>query len=221
MSTDSSGEEFATVEEMDRDDLEDEVRDLRDEVDDLRDDVRRAEALTRQFRSKIDTIEALLVGQDELFAYEPDEIAADPMHARLQGVEEDVQEHDEKLTMVELGEGTKDSPDGRARTLRQVCYNEAKQNDGLSRLTRDEASTALQGGLHRGSVIDAMKRAADGQDAETAEDYTPIQGASDLTAQEGLRFVSGEQFEQSYLEFDGGRLTSVAARENLTTGGGR
>lgn len=206
---------------MDREELEDELRELRDEIVDLRDDVRRAEALTRQFRSKIDTIEALLVGQDKLQFYDPDEIVADPFHSRLQELEEDVRDHDDQLAMVESGEATPDTPDGRAQTLRKVCYNEAKTNEGMSRLTRDEASSALQGGLHRQSLMDAMKRAADGEEAENADTYTPINGSSDLPPQEGLEFVKGENMEQSYLEFDADDLTSAAARQNLTTGGDR
>lgn len=208
-------------ETMARDELVEEVDQLRDEVSELRDDVLKAEALTRQVQSKMETVEALLVGEDELQFYDTENITANPLHSRIQDIEEDVNEHEDQLTMVESGEATPDTPDGRAQTLRNVCYNQAKNNEGLSRMTRDEASSALQGGLHRQSLMDAMKRAADGKEAENAESYTPINGSSDLTPQEGLRFVKGEQMEQSYLEFDADDLTSAAARQNLTTGGDR
>lgn len=208
-------------ETMARDELVEEVDQLRDEVSELRDDVRRAMALTRQFQSKMETVEALLVGEDELQFYDAENITADPLHSRVQDIEEDVNEHDEQLAMVESGEATEDTPDGRARTLRQVCYNKAKKNEGLSRLTRDEADGALSGGLHRQTLMDAMKRAADGKDAEKGGKYTPINGSSDLMPQEGLEFVKGEDMEQSHLEFDADDLTSAATRQNLTTGGDR
>lgn len=210
-----------TPSQMDRDDLEDEVQQLREEVKGLKDDVRRAEALTRKATHQLEIVERLLVGEGEFTFYEPDEIQADPLHSRVQELEEDVLEHGEKLTMVESGEATDDTPDGRARQLRQVCYEKAKQNEGLSRLTRDEADSALGGGHHRQSLLDAMKRAADGKQAEVADDYKPINGSSDLSPQEGLEFVTGQDFDQSHLEFSADDLTSAATRQNLTTGGGR
>jgi len=75
------------------------------------------------------------------------------------------------------------------------------------------------GGLHRGTVLDAMRRAADGDQAD-------IDGSLALEPVDAITFnrggtvgVDGEA-QPSYLEFDRSRLAGVEARQILTTGDG-
>ncbi|WP_331232676.1 hypothetical protein [Natronorarus salvus] len=161
------------------------------------------------FSRKFDLlVETILGDPDELGAYEPDEVR--DMLQRLQDVEEDLEEIGQKVAIVSR-DGGADTPDARAQRLRQVLYNNAKGNHGVARLTRDEANGALGGGYHKGSVLDAMKRAADGREAD-------IDGASRLNPLDGVTFTTGSgKGSPSRVEIDLTDLTGAEIRQNLTT----
>ena len=115
-----------------------------------------------------------------------------------------------------------DSPDDRARLLRQQLYNMAKSGAnkseteaGRATMTRDEANARLGGELHNGTVLDAMRRAADGYEAD-------ISGSSDLQPVESITFQKSDSHEsQSKLVIDLADASGSEVRQSLTASGGR
>lgn len=159
---------------------------------------------------------ALAGTEDEFQTWNPDNMVC--IHSRLQALEETVAEHEDRFQMFVVEDGDKAGPDERAMHLRQVLLNEAQNNDdGVSVLTRDSARATLGGGLHKASVLDAMRRAANGDEAK-------IDGASDLTPIDAISFAVGgnvirkEGAEQSAVRMDLDDLTAPEARQILTTG---
>lgn len=138
--------------------------------------------------------------------------------SRVEDVEEQVTENEDRIEMYDTTEKGRSDPDSRAVHLRQILFNKCSRNK-KARISRDEAGTALGGDLHRGSVIDAMKRAADGRNAGDAKrNYTPINGSSDLKPIDGITFIKGKgKSNQSKVEMDLTDVTQTEMRQNLTT----
>lgn len=136
---------------------------------------------------------------------------------RVENVEEGVRDNNDKLSMAPSND-EKSSPDTRAVKLRQILTEEVNSG-GKARLSRGEAGKALGGGHHRDTVLDAMKRAADGQMAEQPDrPYSEINGSSDLEAVDGITFqTSLTKKKQSYVEIDMTHVTQANLRNNLTT----
>jgi len=204
--TGDSSDDRQDVSDQSRAELEKEVQILRSQTDAL--------------STKLDRLAAIVLGDRDTAEYEVDEISMD-LRTRLNDIEERVTEHDNKLAMYAAGGGTDpDDPDSRATKLRQVLYNSAKATDGTAELTRDEAESALNGGLHRESVLDAMKRAADGETAGNDDrSYRSINGSSSLPPCSGITFRDGSLGGgQSYIKLELSNLTGAEIRQNLTTG---
>lgn len=203
------------VEEL-RVELKEEVRqsqESREEVEELRDELQSAKremGRMNALQAQINTMKKMLAGDPEEFSMiDPEEMT--PIKDRLEDVEETANAHGEKFEMFVVEEGKKSTPDERAMHLRQVLHNNAKSNDGKARIDRDAARAALGGDLHRGSVLDAMRRAADGSDAE-------INGSSDLQPIDGFVFTPGEHRDtQSKVALDLTQFDPVDLRKNLTT----
>jgi hypothetical protein len=197
---------------MTRDELIQTVRELRKDLD-------ATEAYAEAAHRRIDTLAVALAGdEDEFSEWAPEEM--EPIADRLSSVEDTVASHDEKFEMFVVEDGSSATPDERALHLRQVLWNKGKNNDGKACLTRDEAESSLGGGLHNGTVLDAMKRAADGHDADLGN------GSSDIKPFDGITFASGSLGGgQSRLELDADDLTMNDLHQNLMTenraGGGR
>ena len=188
-----------------------EIKELREENEELRRKVRdldaRCDGLSRRFNT---LLEVMLGGSDELVGYEPDEMR--DVLQRVIDLEETVEDHENQVAMVSADGGSQiNTPDGRAKRLRKVLYNRAKKNSGKSALSRDEVDSALGSGHHRGTVLDAMKRAAEGREAN-------INGSSDLPALNGVTFHKGtKRDEQSRITMDLSDMTGSEVRKNLTT----
>lgn len=183
---------------------------LREQNEDLEAEVANLEArctgLSRKFNN---LVEVLFGDTDELGAYEPDEMR--DILQRIVDVEDQVEDHENQVAMLRSGKGTSDTPDGRAKRLRQVLYNDAKKNSGKAAMDRDAVNSALGGGHHRGTVLDAMRRAANGREAD-------ISGSSKLPPLDGITFHAGsKRDEQSRIEMDLSDLTGTEVRQNLTT----
>jgi len=204
--TDDVGNAEHDVSDQSRAELEKEVQILRSQTDAL--------------STKLNRLAAIVLGDRDTAEYDVDEIGTD-LRTQLNDIEERVNEHDDKLAMYAAGGSSgPDDPDSRATKLRQVLYNSAKATDGTADLTRDEAESALNGGLHRESVLDAMKRAADGQTAGDDErSYRPINGASSLPPCSGITFKDGSLGGgQSYIVLELSDMTGAEIRQKLTTG---
>lgn len=184
--------------------LREENEELRRKVDDLE---ARCEGISRRFNT---LVEVMLGDMDELGAYEPDEMR--DVLQRVVDLEDTVADHENQVAMVRGDGGSQsDTPDGRAKRLRKVLYNRAKKNDGKATLNRDGVDGALGGGHHRGTVLDAMRRAAKGRDAD-------INGSSDLPPLNGVTFHKGtRRDEQSRITMDLSDVTGSEVRQNLTT----
>ena len=212
--------------------LDDRLEESNGRIEELERENREQSALIDALRTQNEQLKTVLAGSvDEFSTWEPDEMV--PMHARLLNVEDDLEEHDDKLRMMVVDDGKKGSPDERAMHLRQVLYNEGKQlykeqdHDGSveAKLSRDRCSAALGSTVQRGTVLDAMKRAADGRDASDrdAVGYTPIQGASSLEPMDAISFHTGAsvnnsgETEQSHIRIRLDSLTMTDVRKNLTT----
>ena len=187
------------------------IKELREENEQLRQKVNgleaRCDAMSRRFNT---LVEVMLGDADELGGYEPDEMR--DVLQRVVDLEDKVADHENQVAMVRGDGGSQtDTPDGRAKRLRQVLYNRAKKNDGKATLDRDGVDGALGGGHHRGTVLDAMKRAAEGREAN-------INGASDLPPLNGVTFHKGtKRDEQSRITMDLSGVTGSEVRQNLTT----
>lgn len=192
------------------DQTEREIEKLREENAELRrklNDVEaRCEGVSRRFTT---LVEVMLGDPDELGAYEPEEMRA--VLQRLVDLEEKVAEHDTQVAMVRSDGGGADTPDGRARRIRKVLYKNAKKNNGRSSLDRDAVNGILGGGHHRATVLDAMKRAADGSEAD-------INGSSKIQPLNGITMRNGSVGrEQAKIEMDLTKISSSDVRKNLTT----
>lgn len=188
-----------------------EIEELREENEQLQRRVNALEARCDGLSRKFDALVEVMLGDaDDLAGYEPDEMR--DVLQRVVDLEDQVADHENQVAMVRSdGGGDVDTPDGRARRLRKVLYNDAKKNDGKAALTRDGVNGVLGGGHHRGTVLDAMRRAADGREAD-------INGSSDLPPLNGVTFLSGSKTQdQSRIELDLSDLTGSEVRQNLTT----
>lgn len=188
-----------------------------DDVEALRDRVDALEAQLQAVRAQNRRLKQLLAGDpDEIATWDLDSMV--PLHTRLEQLEGTVDEHETKFQMFVVEDGKQSTPDQRAVHLRQNILNQAQKNDApIAKLTRSQADSALGGDLHKQSVLDAMKRAADGHAAKTT-------GSSDLHPIDAIEFTTGGTVgrdgspEQSYLVIDLRDLTGDQARQILTTG---
>lgn len=192
----------------------DEIADLRKEIEELRSQNKRQEAVNR----RQDQLIKLLLGDTDLSVIEPGEMR--PILDRLQAIEERIIEvEDENEQRMALAEQSFSKPDKRGQKLRQSLLDHAG-TDGHSALKRDDVD-AILGGIHRGSVLDAMKRAADGRLASGSDrQYSPITGSSELSPVDAITFeVAKDQDTQSRLVLDADDLTGIETRQNVMTGG--
>lgn len=197
--------------EMSRAELEEKVRELRGQMASL-------EARQDAMSTRFELLLSILFGSSDEFANIDPESFNDIL-GRLQAMENDLEEvkNGQEMLVSDIGNG-RDDPDGRARLIRQTLLNKAG-SDGKASLTRDEASARLGGDLHRDSVLGAMKRAADGKRAEEQnQNYTPINGSSDLQPVDSVTFrVSKGKDRQSLVLLDLDDATQKEVRHNLTT----
>lgn len=184
-------------ETMERGELEAEVRSLRNQVGEM-------ESRFDAMATRMDTITEAVFGQDSV----PGDVdKSEDMLTKFVDLQGRVDEHDEKLSMVSDGGGSRSTPDERAMGLRTALYDEAtKSGEKKAMMTRDQAKFALNGGLSRAQLLDAMRRAADGN----SED---INGRSDLEPVEGLKFVNGTgRGDQSKIQLDLSRTSGEELR---------
>lgn len=195
--------------------LEARVADLEDEVAAL---TNLTDALRRQNRH----LSQVLVGEDSISVAVDADTASDLL-TRTQNLDSRVTDVETKVAMVRTdGSGSADDPDGRARLIRQTLYNKASSHsEGLAELTRDAVDSRLGGGLHRESLMDAMKRAADGREAANPNadlGYSSISGTSQLEPVESVRFERGGRNDgQSKVVMELSDATGSEVRQNLTT----
>ena len=188
--------------------------------DDLEKRVRRLEGLVEALQTQNRRLKTALVGDpDDFSTWDLAEMV--PLHERVEELEATVSDHADRFEMFVVEEGAQGTPDQRAMHLRQVLLNQSKRNDStIAKLKREQAASALGGDLHRSSVIDAMRRAANGRQAD-------INGSSDLQALTAVEFSTGAAVgadgdpQQSYLLIDTGDLTGEEARKILTTVNGQ
>jgi hypothetical protein len=183
-------------------------------IDELRSEVARLKAVNR----RQDQLITMLLGERDLSAVEPEDMR--PVMDRLRVLEDrvgDLEEDNEHR--LELSEVSHSRPDERAEKLRHALLNHAG-SDGRAALTRDDVD-AILGGLHRGQLLEAMKRAADGRRASDEDRrYSPIPGTSDLSPVDAITFEVGkESDDQSRIVLDTDDLTGSEARQNFMTGG--
>lgn len=191
----------------------------RERVAELEARVDALEGLTSALQAQNRMLKRVLAGsEDEFSTWNVDNMV--PFRERLEDLEADVGEHAEKFQMFVVEDGESAAPDDRAMHLRQVLLNRArKQDDGIAKMPRDSADGALGGGLHNGTVIDAMRRAADGYEAN-------INGSSDLEPVDAITFFLGGKVgsdgdpDQSFLQLDVADLTGEEAHQNLMMGDG-
>lgn len=187
---------------------------------DLETRVRQLEGLVKALQAQNRRLKAVIAGDpDEFSTWDVDEMV--PIHDRVEDLEETVSDHADRFEMFIVEEGSQGTPDQRAMHLRQVLLNRAKRNDTtVGKLKRGQAASALGGDLHRSSVLDAMRRAANGRDAN-------VDGASELQPIDGIEFSTGAAVgkngdpQQSYLLLDTADMTGEEARGILTTVNGR
>lgn len=178
------------------------------DCEELRKQLQATEALVQALHTKQKRIIELLVGEEDLEKI--DESERVDIDQRILDLEESMQDVSERVRMVR-NDGGSDSPDDRARRLRQRLYDGAKKNGGQYGLTRDSANEAIGGGYHRSSVLDVMKRAADGTEAE-------INGSTELEPIDGINFEKGDAMsDQSRITIDLSDITGRDLRCNLTT----
>jgi hypothetical protein len=188
-----------------------------DELEALRGRVDALEAQLQAVRAQNRRLKQLLAGNPhELATWDIDGMV--PLHTRLEQLEGTVDEYETKFQMFVVEAGKQSTPDQRTVHLRQNILNQAQKNDApIAKLTRSQTDSALGGDLHKQSVLDATKRAADGHAAETivSSDLHPI-GAIEFTT--GGTVGRDGSPEQSYLLIDLRDLTGDQARQILTTG---
>lgn len=186
---------------MERGELESEVQDLRKQVDGME---KRFDAMS----SRMDTFVEAVFGEDTV----PGDVEkSEDMLTKFADLRGRVDEHDEKLSMVSSEGGNRSTPDERAMGLRTSLYEEAKNSPEKSAvMSRDQAKFALNGGLSRPQLLDAMRRAADG-------DTGNINGSSDLEPVDGLEFVSGGgRDRQSKIRLNIAETSGESLRTNIT-----
>ena len=213
---------------MSKDELVEAVVELSNRVDKI-------EELTHALHMQNRKLRVVLAGsEDEFGTWDAESMS--PLQPRIVQLEDQLTDHEDQFEMFVVEDGRHATPDERAIHLRQVLYNEAKslakeQDDrtATARLNRDRCKTALASSVKRAQVLDAMKRCADGSDAQHAErvDYTPIQGSSDLQPVDAITFTTGNAVgstggpEQSTLELSLADLTGTDLRKNhITVNGG-
>ena len=201
----------------------------REEYEELEAEVQELRGLLEALRRQVKSQTQIITGEEMVSSVDPDNPAFTDVMTRLQRVEDQAEENAASVQMVKTdgGAGT-DTPDGRARLIRQVLFNKAKSaaektgdQAGTAEMTRDEVDSRLDGGHHRGTLMDVMRRAADGHEAD-------INGSSDLPVVQSITFhKSNSQDKQSKLVMDLSQasgteirqnLTPVGTRQNLTTG---
>lgn len=217
----SGGDSTATEADASESDAGGERDALEARVDELESKLREQAALTEALQRQNRQLSQLLIGEDTV-GMDVDADAMTDFLTRSQDVDDRLVDLEQRVAMVRSdGSGTADGPDGRARVIRQTLYNKAKNSEGLATLTRDEADSRLGGGLHRDSVLGAMKRAADGHQATSEHadlGYRPVNGASELEPVESVTFERGEgRSEQSRVVMDLSDATGTEVRHNLTT----
>lgn len=186
-------------------------------IEELESRVTQLEGLTSALQAQNKMLKRVLAGsEDEFSTWNVDNMV--PFHDRLEDVESTVGQHAEKFQMFVVEDGESATPDDRAMHLRQVLLNRArKKDDGIAKMPRDSAGSALGGGLHNGTIIDAMRRAAAGYEAD-------ISGNSDLEPVDGITFVLGGKVgsdgdpNQSFLQLDLADVTGEEAHQNLMMG---
>lgn len=199
---------------MSDEDLEERVEQLEKENNNLE---ARLDAMSRRF----DSLKEAVFGEVEM----PELDGEKDIHSRVSEAEQDVGhlrrdvvDLEEMWDTIGGGRASDQSPDERAKRVRQKLYRKARSNDGMSRMTRDEVNGLLGGELHRESILDAMKRAAEG-------DAGDINGSSSLEPIEGVSMVTGNGGRQSRVEIDTtsmagvdvDRLTAADSRNIMTT----
>lgn len=203
-------------------------------IENLEETVDRQAALVEAVRKQNATLKRLLAGDEETYdSWDP--IHFESFYARVTDLEETVADHDDRLELTLTADGAAGSPDERAMRLREVLFNRAKRKaheaggDAMADvevvIDRDACNAALAGDLHRGSVLDAMKRAADGKLASESDAvaYNSINGSSDLQPIDAITFRTGKavnsrlESEQSHLVMSADSLTRNDLRQNLTT----
>lgn len=198
------------LEEMSRDDLENEVKDLR----------RRVRHLEARMDATNTRVERMSIAAFDEPLEELNEDEFDSLRPRLLEIEETVEKikKDQQMLVSDVG-GGRATPDDRAKLVRQTLLNKARSNEGEAAMTRDQVDARLDGGLHRDTLMDAMKRAADGHEAEDSNrDYTPINGSSDLQPVDAITFrVSDGKDKQSLVTMNLEDSTATEVRQNLTT----
>lgn len=188
--------------------------------DELAKRVQKLEALVEALQAQNRRLKRAVAGDgDEFSTWDLDQMV--PLHDRVEELEATVSDHADRFEMFVVEEGSQGTPDQRAMHLRQILLNQANRNDSsIAKLNRDQAASALGGDLHRSSVIDAMRRAANGNAAD-------ISGSSDLQPIGGIEFSTGAAVgndgvpEQSHLLADTADVTGDEARKILTTVNGQ
>lgn len=195
----------------------------REEYDELAAEVQELSGLVDALHRQIKQQTRILTGNEHMDVVDPEHPSFTDLMTRIQQVEDRTEEHASRLQMVRTdGAAGTDSPDDRAHLLRQQLYNMAKSGAnkseteaGRATMTRDEANARLGGELHNGTVLDAMRRAANGHEAD-------ISGSSDLQPVDSITFHKSDSHEsQSKLVIDLADASGTEVRQNLTPSGGR
>jgi uncharacterized coiled-coil protein SlyX len=201
-------------------------------IDELEQTIDEQAALLNGIKNQNATLKRLLASDQATY---PELDDRESFYDRVTELEEIVADHEDRLELTLTADGAAGSPDERAMRLREVLFNRAKRksrevdNDAMADLEvaidRDACNAALAGDLHRGSALDAMKRAADGKLASISDAvaYNPINGSSDLQPIDGIAFQTGKavnsrrESQQSHLVMSVESLTRTDLRQNLTT----
>lgn len=221
------------IQDLDRDELEELYLELQDEV---AENTSRIEQLEAQIGDPVDSVEAIekrLIGVEKkgkdiraAIAGTPHDFDVldldqiDPLRDLLLDLAEEVEDHEDRLQMVPTDDGKASTPDERAIRLRQVLLNRTKgTNDDVEGLSRSACSIALSGDLHKGSVLDAMRRAADGREADI-DGSSKLDPVDAITFERGGTVGSSGEAQQSIVKINRSRLTDTEGRQILTTGDG-
>jgi uncharacterized coiled-coil protein SlyX len=201
-------------------------------IDELEQTIDEQAALLNGIKNQNATLKRLLASDQATY---PELDDRESFYDRVTELEETVADHEDRLELTLTADGAAGSPDERAMRIREVLFNRAKRksrevdNDAMAELEveidRDACNAALAGDLHRGSALDAMKRAADGKLASISDAvaYNPINGSSDLQPIDGIEFQTGKavnsrrESQQSHLVMSVESLTRNDLRQNLTT----
>lgn len=190
--------------------LESKVDDQADRLDELEAENQAKDAKIEAQARKIENLQRALAGDPyDFMAWDFEERG--PIDQRIRNIEGGLDDHEDRLTVFEVESGQFSNPDQRALHLREVLLTDAEKSGGKAKLDRDAANGALQGGLTRDRVIDAMRRAADGDEAD-------IDGTSKLASIDGIEFnVGRKRDQQSTVSLDLTQTSSEQLRRNPTT----